>query len=395
MKDIGSIHLKEYEADIDHSEPVMIAESPGRLHLLGEHGEPGAALLLTTGINRYVRVAVSHRKDSSLRFFAADLGERKRTTLINLKYKREDRWANFIKMAIHGFAEWGYPIKGLNCTLTGTIPQQVGLASSSAIEMASALALRALLAPDMSDQDLLNLLSDASFSFFGRNEHPLDHLIALRSQQNHFLVVDELTMTVRPIPLPFKDYKILITDSRVPRFSVESELKQRNRDIRKGLELLSHKREGATFRDYVTEDLMESMGALPEEIRRRSLHVVKELRRINEAEEALKKGDLTGFAKAVYHSHESLRDLLEVSCPEIDWLIKRTTEIPGVLCSRMTGQGFGGCTYSLIKEDAVEEYNHRLEDYERIFGFKPIVHEVTESGPAMVVHAEPLQSITE
>lgn len=395
MKDIGSIHLKEYEADTDRTEPVIIAEAPGRLHLLGEHGESGAALLLTTGINRHVRVAVSHRKDSSLRFYAADLGERKRTTLINLKYKREDRWANFIKMAIHGFYEWGYPIKGLNCSLTGDIPQQVGLASSSAIEIASALALRALLAPDLSDQDLLNLLSDASFSFFGRNEHPLDHLIALSSRQDHFLVVDELTMSVRPIPLPFKGYKILITDSRVPRFSVDSELKQRNRDIRKGLELLSHKREGATFRDYVTEDLMESMGALPEEIRRRSLHVVKELRSINEAEEALKKGDLNSFGKTIYHSHESLRDRLEVSCPEIDWLIKRSAEIPGVLCSRMTGQGFGGCTYTIIKDDAVEEYSRRLEDYERIFGFKPIVHEVTESGPARVIHAGPLFPIAE
>jgi len=140
---------------------------------------------------------------------------------------------------------------------------------------------------------------------------------------------------------------------------------------------------------------MESMGALPEEIRRRSLHVVKELRRINEAEEDLKKNDLTGFAKAIYHSHESLRDRLEVSCPEIDWLIKRSAEIPGVLCSRMTGQGFGGCTYTIIKDDAVEEYTRRLEDYERIFGFKPIVYEVTESGPAMVVHTEPLVSSME
>lgn len=395
MKDIGSIHLKEYEADTDQSEPVMVAEAPGRLHLLGEHGEPGAALLLSTGINRTVQVAISPRKDSSLRFFAADLGERKRTTLINLKYKREDRWANFIKMAIHGFAEWGYPIKGLNCTLMGDIPQQVGLASSSAIEVASVLALRACFAPEMSDKDLLNLLSDASFSFFGRNEHPMDHLIALSSKQNHFLIVDELDLSVRAIPLPFEGYRILITDSRVPRFSVDSELKQRNRDIRKGLEMLSHKREGASFRDYVTEDLMESMGALPEEIRRRSLHVVKELRRIYDAEEALKKGDMNSFAKTIYHSHESLRDLLEVSCPEIDWLIKRSIEINGVLCSRMTGQGFGGCIYTIIKHDAVDEYIHRLEDYERIFGFKPIVHEVTESGPAGIIHAGPLLSATE
>ncbi|MFQ3546812.1 MAG: galactokinase family protein [Termitinemataceae bacterium] len=392
MKEIGSAHLKEYQADTDRSEPVMIAEAPGRLHLMGEHGEPGASLLLSTGINRYVRVAVSLRKDSSLRFFAADLNERKRTTLINLKYKREDRWANFIKMVIHGFAEWGYSIKGLNCSLTGNIPQQIGLASSSAIEIASALALRALLAPEMSDTDLLSLLSEASFSFFGRNEHPMDHLIAFYAEKGHFLIADELTLSVRTIPLPLENYTILITDSKVPRFGVDMELKERNRDIRKGLDLLSRKREGATFRDYVTEDLMESMGSLPEEIRRRCLHVVKELRRISDTEEALRKGDLSNFAKNVYHSHESLRDLLEVSCPEIDWLVKRSMEIDGVLCSRMTGQGFGGCIYTVIRKDAVEEYTRRMEDYERIFGFKPMVYEVSEAGPARLVHAGPLQT---
>ncbi len=382
MKDIGSIHREEYEVDADQSEPVVIAEAPARMHLLGEHGEAGAGLLLSMTIDRHVWIAASLRKDSSLRFFAADLGERKRTTLLNLKYKREDRWANYIKMVIHGFAERDYPVKGLNFTLMGDIPQQVGLASSSAIEVAAAVALRALLDADLTDQELLDLLSESSAAFFGRDEHPVDHLISLLSQKGKFLLVDELSMTARPIKIPFADYRIILTDSRVPRFGVEAELKQRRSDIRKGLDLLSHKQSGACFRDYAAEDLVESMGALPEQIRRRSMHVVEELRRVAEAEEMLKRNDFNAFAKLILHSHESLRDLYEVSCPEIDWLIKRAQEIDGVLCSRMTGQGFGGCTYSIIAEDAVEEYKRRLEDYERIFGFKPLVYEISDAPAA-------------
>ena len=142
MLDIGPIHRTEYEIDDDRAEPVIIAEAPGRIHYLGEHGEPKAGLFLSSAIDKFVRVAVSSRKDNSMRFYAADLGERKRTTLVNLKYKREDRWANYLKVAIHIFAELGCPIRGLNFTVTVDIPQQIGLASSSAMEVAAAVALR-------------------------------------------------------------------------------------------------------------------------------------------------------------------------------------------------------------------------------------------------------------
>ncbi|MDR2101674.1 MAG: galactokinase [Treponema sp.] len=376
MMDIGPIHRTEYELDADRSEPVVIAEAPGRVHYLGEHGEPKAGLFLSSAIDRYIRVAVSLRKDNSLRFYAADLGERKRTTLVNLKYKREDRWANYIKVAIHLFAELGYPVKGLNFTMAGNIPQQVGLASSAAIEIAAAVALRGFFSANINDKELLSKLILSQAVFFGKNVNAVDYAITLAAKKDQFLMVDETTLEVKRVKSPLSKYKILIMDSRVPRMGVEEELKQRRQDIKKGLELLSKKKQGVTFRDYATSDLVESMGNLPEEIRRRSMHIVRELRRVYEAEDALKKPDIPSLSKIIFHSHESLRDLYEVSCPEIDWLVKRAQETEGVLGSRMTGQGFGGCTYTIIKEDAIEEYRRRLEDYERIFGFHPVIYEV-------------------
>jgi galactokinase len=385
MKDIAAIHREEYAADADRSDSCVIADAPGRFHLLGEHGVSGGGLLLSLAIDRSMRVAVSPRKDSSLRFFAADLGERKRTTLANLKYKREDRWANFIKLAVYGFAERGFPVKGFNFTLVGDVPQPIGLASSAAIEAAAAVALRGVFQPDMDDQTLLELLDEASIGFFGRSEADLDHRLALAAKAGSFMVIDSRTGAVRHVASPFDGYRLLLTDSRVPRFGVDAELKQRRGDIKRGLDLLSKRRTGASFRDYAAEDLLEAMGSLPEQIRRRSMHVVQESRRVLEAEDALKRGDLPTFAKLIYHSHESLRDLYEVSCPEIDWLIKRAQEIEGVLCSRMTGNGFGGCTFTLVAEAAVSEYKRRLEDYERIFGFKPLIHEVKSAGAARLV----------
>ena len=387
MLDIGPIHRGEYGIN-DRSEPVAIAEAPGRIHYLGEHCEPDAGLYLSSAIDRYIRAAVSFRKDNSIRFFASDLGERKRTTLVNLKYKREDRWANYIKVAIHIFAELGYPVKSLNFTIAGNIPQQVGLASSSAIETAAAAALRGFFRANISDKELVRRLTAAKTVFFEKPASPVDYLIALSAKKDQFLIVDEINSEVKKIKSPLAKYKLLIMDSKVPRFGVEDELKQRRMDIKKGLELLSSKKHGATFRDYAAGDLVESMGHLPEEIRRRSMHIVQELRRVNDAEDSIRKPDLGMLSRIIYSSHDSLRNLYEVSCPEIDWLVKRAQELDGALGSRMTGQGFGGCTYTFIKESAIEEYKKRLEDYERIFGFHPVIYETRLASGVKMINSE-------
>jgi galactokinase len=332
-------------------------------------------------------VAVSARKDNSLRFFAADLGERKRTTLINLKYKREDRWANYIKVAIHIFAEMGYPVKGLNFTVCGDIPPQVGLASSSAMEAAAAAALRSFLKVSMNDKELIRRLGMAQEVFYGKDSASVDYLILFSARKDHFVLADEVSGAAQLIKSPFSRYKVLIMDSRVPRLGVEDELKQRRQKIKKGLEMLSGNREGASFREFAALDLVESMGNLPEEIRRRSMHIVQELRRVADAADALSRADMASLIRIIFHSHESLRDLYEVSCPEIDWLVKRAQETEGVFGSRMTGQGFGGCTYTFIKDKALEDYAKRLEEYERIFGFRPISYEVKIGTGARVLAA--------
>jgi len=390
MLDIGPVHRKEYEINTGRiggpaagktgqnadADKIVIAQAPGRIHFLGEHGDPKSGLYLSAAIDRKVKVAVSARKDSSLRFYAVDFNERKRTTLINLKYKREDRWANYIKIAIHIFAELGFPVKGLNFTVTGDIPQQIGLASSSAIETASAVALKGFFRARISDTELARRLADTHSLFYGKKPETADYLTGLSAQQDHFLVVDESDMSVQKIKSPFARCKFLLMDSRVPRMGTESELETRREELKTALEMLSQYRDGSGFRELAVTDLAESAGNLPEDIRRRSLHVVREIRRVYDARDCLIHNDLPGFSRIIFHSHESLRDLHEVSCPEIDWMVKRAQETEGVLGARMTGQGFGGCTYAVIKNESVSEYRKRVEDYERIFGFRPVIYEV-------------------
>jgi len=385
MMDIGQIHRREYEFGRDRSTPIAVAEAPGRIHFLGEQSAPESDFFLSAAIDRCIKVAVSMRKDSSFRFYAADLGERKRSTLINLRYRREDRWANYLKTAILLFSELGYPMKGLNFTFSGNIPQNIGLASSTAIETAAAAALRSLLRVQINDMDLAKKLHETHLDLFEAPASLADYQTCLLARKDQFLFIDLYNGEVKKIKSPLSRFRILLVDSRVPRMGAESELSSRRADTLKGLELLSQKRQGAGFRDFATTDLLESLGNFPEQVRRRSMHIVEEIRRVNDADDALSRSDLASLSKLIFHSHESLRDLYEISCPETDWLVKRAQEIEGAAGSRMIGLGFGGCVYTIIRRELVEEYKKRLEEYERIFGFRPVIYEVKIATGARVI----------
>jgi galactokinase len=176
---------------------------------------------------------------------------------------------------------------------------------------------------------------------------------------------------------------------------VESEISLRYKDTMKGLQLLSQKHDGAGFRDFASTDLLESLGDFPEQIRRRSIHIVQEIRRVHDACDALHRGDLASFSRIIFNSHESLRDLYEVSCPEVDWLVKRAQEIEGAAGSRMTGQGFGGCIFIFIRRELADEYKKRLEEYERIFGFRPVIYEVKlATGSRLITQREKVYADT-
>jgi galactokinase len=394
MLDIGQIHRKEYDLTDDRSTPIVCAQAPGRIHFLGGHGEPEAGLYFSAAINRYINVTVSPRKDNSMRFFASNLKERKRSTLTNLKYKREDRWANHIKPAILLFIKLGCQMKGLNFTFSGDIPQHIALASSTAIEVAAATALRALLDVQLNDMDLAIKLKTSHDTIFegttSNNTSFADYLVCLTARKDQFLHIDNYEHKVKLIKSPLAGFKILLVDSRVPRMGtgVETEIALRQSEILKGLELLSSKQKDIGFKNFAPADLIEALGNFPEQIRRRSMHIVEEIHRVNDAATALERCDIASFAKIIYHSHESLRDLFEISCPEIDWLVKRSQEIEGAAGSRMTGEGFGGCTYVIIRRELVEEYIKRLEEYERIFGFRPVIYEVKIATGSRVVRQE-------
>ena len=365
MTEINSLHLREYGAP-----PEVIVSAPGVVTLLGEQTDYNEGYTLQFGLNKRVRVAISRRKDSSLRFFAADFNERKRSTISNLKYKREDRWANYPKGVVVEFLEDGFKLKkGLNFTILGDIPREMGLASSSALCTATAYALRTLMELEIGDKECIEYAMRAEAAFLGKNATISDHMTAALAQKGKALFIDIRGLEYEYIAFDHPGVSILLTIANVPQASTEHDMEMRRDECRKCVKHLREQSDGETLRDYTSQDIKMSLGVVPEASRRFCLHVVGENDRVLDGKDALLNTDLNLFGKIISKSHESLRDNYEVSCPEIDWLVKRALELDDVLGSRLTGSGHGACTITLINNESLPQYYERLEEYERIFGF--------------------------
>ncbi len=367
--DISQLHRNEYEAS-----PDVISSVPGVLRLLGEHSIESDGLYLGLPYDRAITVAISARRDSSLRFYAADLNERKRTNLGNLKYKREDRWANYIKGALAIYLEGKTGAKGFNVTISGDIPQGLGLGSATALLCASVKAAAETSTASMEAADLERSAAEVMRSYFEKPTRPAEFSAGLRAAASSFCLVDARSNQATQIPFDLGNAVLLLTDSKVPRPPVDTELRVRAQNCAKALSMLGGNPKG--LRAYGIDDLDEYMGLMPEHIRRHAAFFMEELSRIREAKDLLQKNELPGFARILNKSQAGLRNHYEVSCPEIDWLVKRAGEIDGIYGSRMVGKGFGGCTFTLLMPDAVPEYRKRLEEYERIFGFRPVAWEI-------------------
>ena len=382
MEDLNKFHLNEYG-----EEPEVIVSAPGRVNLIGEHTDYNEGFVLPMAIDFSVLAAVSRRKDQNLKFYSVNYNDRKRTSIPNLRFKREDRWANYPKGVLSILLGRGYRLGGMNFTFRGDIPVGAGLSSSAAIEIATGYAAQVLFGMDIAGPDLAQIAQEAENTFVGVRCGIMDQFVSRLARAGHALLLDTRSLEYRHIPLALNKAVFLITNSSVPRGLIDSEYNQRRAECEKCVAILNERkrRPGKALRDYSVSDLQDSMGQIPEATRKKCLHVVEENGRVLEAESALRKRDLSYFGKLMNRSHESLRDLYEVSCPELDWLVKRAWETDGVYGSRMTGAGFGGCTITLLEERAVPIYKERIEPYERIFSFKPEVYACRPADGARVL----------
>ncbi|EFW36937.1 galactokinase [Treponema phagedenis] len=384
MQKIVPFHIDEYG-----DEPEAVAIVPGRFHLLGEHTWFAQGNTLSMAINHYLYLCVSKRTDSNFRLFSLSLKERKKISASNLRYRKEDRWANSVKAVILSFIDSGYPVTGLNFTILSEIPADAGLGTPNALKVATALALRKLFASKLSKEALLDILEHANVQHLKTYPHRADILCALFAKRGHCVRTDHRKKTADLYPFPLEGKTIILTDSRVPRLLAREELGNRLQQCIEAYELVKKNPDIPKNMTKLTETMLDEV-EIPESVRRRVIYIIRESLSVDDAVDALQKGDDLVFSRIVNRSHEGLRDRFEISCPELDWLVKRALEFveqesSDMICSRLTGRGFGGCTYSILKTEDVETYIEKLNDYERIFGFKPLYYRVKPSGGARII----------
>ncbi|MGP1576375.1 MAG: galactokinase [Treponema sp.] len=378
MQKIVPFHIDEYG-----DEPEVTVAVPGRFHLLGEHTWFAQGNTLSMAIDHYLYLCVSKRKDLNYRFLSLSLKERKKIAASNLRYRKEDRWANSVKAVILSCMDADIAMTGLNFTILSEIPADAGLGTPNALKVATAAAIRQLFAPTLTNDELAAILENANVEHLKTYPHRADILCALYAQEGCCIRTDHKKRTADIYPFPITNYRIIVTDSRIPRLAAREELNYRIQECMEAYQRVK-KMPGAPRNMHdLTETMLEEM-EIPESVRRRVIYIIRESMSVDDAIEALQKNDWAVFSRIVNRSQENLRDRFEISCPELDWLVKRAMEFLGpdlndIICSRLTGRGFGGCTYSILRAADLTEYEEKIADYERIFGFKPLSYRVKPS----------------
>lgn len=334
--------------------------APGRVNLIGEHTDyngghvfPCALALGTYGIAR-------KREDNKLRFYSVNF-ERLgviESSLEELKPYKAAEWTNYPKGVMWAFEERGYKLpNGLDILLYGNIPNGSGLSSSASLEVLTGVILKDMFGFDVSMTDIALIGQFSENNFNGCNCGIMDQFASAMGKKDNAIFLDTNTLQYEYAPVVLEDAKIVIINSKVKHSLVDSAYNDRRNECETALKELQEVVAVQTLGDLTEEAFEKHKDAIKSEIRqKRARHAVYENQRTIRAVEALKENRIEEFGKLMNESHRSLRDDYEVSCKEIDILVDLAWETEGVIGSRITGGGFGGCTVSIVKNDAVDGF---------------------------------------
>jgi len=348
------------EAAFGPGKPPRVFRAPGRVNLIGEHTDYNDGFVLPMAVGRHIWLAAREDSARHLRLFSVDFGQEALFDLGCLERDPARPWGNYVAGVAWAFAQAGLPVRGLEAALTGNVPIGSGLSSSAALETASAVALEALSGLDVPPVRRALLCQKAEAEFVGVQCGIMDQFVSSLAQEGHALLLDCRSLEYKRVRVPERA-AVVIADTGVRRALATSAYNERRRQCEEGVRLLRRHLPGIrALRDVPWEALERWRGDLPEAVYRRCAHVVQENARVLAAVDALHAGDLETMGRLMDASHASLRDLYEVSCPELDLMVQLARSLPGCFGSRLTGAGFGGCTVSLVATERAEAFAQDL-----------------------------------
>jgi len=348
--------------------------APGRVNLIGEHTDYNGGNVFPCAIDKGTYGLVKKRNDRKFRMYSenfADLGVME-FTLDELTNDKKHDWANYPKGVIKMFLEAGQKIdSGFDILFSGNIPNGAGLSSSASIEMLTAIVLKDLFHLSIDSVEMAQLGKKTENLFIGVNSGIMDQFAVAMGKKDHAILLDCNTLKYAYVPVVLKDEVIVIANTNKRRGLADSKYNERRAECDEALAELQTKLPIKALGELSIEQFEANKDLIKSPIRqKRAKHAVYENQRTLKAQKELSAGNLAEFGKLMNQSHISLRDDYEVTGVELDTLAALAWEQPGVVGSRMTGAGFGGCTVSIMKKDKVDDFIKNVgEAYKNKIGY--------------------------
>ena len=349
--------------------------SPGRVNLIGEHTDYNGGHVFPCALTIGTYGVVRKRADRKLRLYSMNFSGTGiwETSLDELTPCPEDRWTNYPKGVLWALQEKGYEVPfGFDLLVYGNIPNGSGLSSSASLEVLIGTIAKKFYGLDMlTMEDIAKIGQYSENHYNGVNCGIMDQFAVAMGKKNHAIYLDTATLEYEYAPLELGDARIVIACSNKKRGLADSAYNTRRSECETALQELQQVVKVDTLGDLSEEEFEQYKDAIKDPVRvRRARHAVYENQRTRKAAEALKKGDLAEFGRLMNESHVSLRDDYEVTGIELDTLAETAWDQPGVIGSRMTGAGFGGCTVSIVKNDAIDAFIENVgRKYESVIGY--------------------------
>ena len=356
--------LKKFEELYGNADGAGVYFAPGRVNMIGEHTDYNGGHVFPCALTIGTYAAVKKRTDRKLRFYSMNFEKRGvvESSLDDLTPSDAAGWTNYPKGVMWAFAERGMKMDcGLDIVLNGNIPNGSGLSSSASLEVLTGFYLRDLFGFDVTNVDLALIGQYSENNFNGMNCGIMDQFASAMGKKDNAIFLDTADLSYQYAPLVLDGAKIIVTNSNVKHSLVNSAYNERRSECERALEELKTVVDIKGLGDLSEEQFEADKDAIKDDIRKkRAKHAVYENQRTIRAVEALKNNNLKEFGELMNASHVSLRDDYEVSCDEIDVLVEEAWKVDGVIGSRITGGGFGGCTVSIVKDEAVDTFKEKV-----------------------------------
>ena len=356
--------LKKFEEVFGDSEGAKVFFAPGRVNLIGEHTDYNGGHVFPCALTIGTYMAVKKRDDRKLRFYSMNFDHLGviESSIEGLKPEKEADWTNYPKGVMWAFEKRGMKMDcGLDIVLNGNIPNGSGSSSSASLEVVTGFMLRDLFGFDVTNVELARIGQYSENNFNGMNCGIMDQFASAMGKKDNAIFLDTADLSYEYAPINLAGAKIVVTNSKVKHSLVNSEYNTRRSECETALAELQAVTDIKGLGDLTEEEFEALKSAIKDETRvKRAKHAVYENRRTIRAVEALKNNDLETFGKLMNASHVSLRDDYAVSCSEIDVLVDAAWKVEGVIGSRITGGGFGGCTVSIVKDEAIEAFKEQV-----------------------------------